>query len=96
MLHGVGAETPTQVLIFLAAAGAGGKGVGLLLLGCFLVGLLSSNTLVALAGTFGFLGAADNFGLYIAVSVVTAVFSLAIGTLFVFGHGSALPAFFSG
>ena len=38
MLHGIGAETPTQVLIFLAAAGAGGVAVGLLLLGCFIVG----------------------------------------------------------
>ena len=26
MIHGVGAETPTQVLIFLAAAGASGRG----------------------------------------------------------------------
>src|SRR5438876_2278282 len=43
MIHGVGAETPTQVLLFVAAAGAGGKPEGLLLLGSFLVGLLSSN-----------------------------------------------------
>ena len=48
MIHGIGAETPTQVLIFLAAAGAGGKAVGLTLLGCFLVGLLGSNTRIAL------------------------------------------------
>ena len=50
MIHGIGAETPTQVLIFLAAAGAGGKLVGLTLLGCFLVGLLTSNTLIGLDG----------------------------------------------
>jgi hypothetical protein len=96
MLHGIGAETPTQLLIFLAVAGAGGKGAGVLLLLCFLVGLLSSNTLVALAGTFGFLGAANNFRLYAAVSVVTAAFSLCIGTLFVFGQGTVLPVLFGG
>ena len=96
MIHGVGAETPTQILIFLTAAGAGGKGAGVLLLVSFLVGLLASNTIIALAGTFGFLGATRNFGLYMVVSIVTAVFSLVIGCLFLFGGASLLPAFFGG
>jgi hypothetical protein len=96
MIHGIGAETPTQVLIFLAAAGASGKGAGLLLLGCFLVGLLSSNTAVALASTFGFIGASRNFGVYAAVSIVTAVFSLAMGTIFVLGQSTLLPAVLGG
>lgn len=96
MIHGVGAETPTQVLIFLTAAGAGGTGAGLLLLVCFLVGLLSSNTLIAVAGTYGFLGASRNFELYATVSVVTATFSLVMGVLFVFGRSTMLPAIFGG
>ena len=96
MIHGIGAETPTQVLLFLAAAGAGGKGEGLLLLGCFVVGLLSSNSLIALAGTFGFLRASRNWHLYVGVSLVTAVFSLGVGTLFLFGRSTVLPAFFGG
>jgi high-affinity nickel-transport protein len=96
MLHGVGAETPTQLLIFLTAAGAGGKGVGLLLLVCFLFGLLTSNTVVALAGTLGFLGAARNFTVYVAVSLATAVISLAIGLLLLLGSSTALPALFGG
>jgi hypothetical protein len=66
------------------------------LLGCFLVGLLSSNSLIALAGTFGFLGASRNWRLYVGVSLVTAVFSLGIGTLFLLGHSTVLPAFFGG
>ncbi len=37
MLHGVGAETPTQVLIFLTAAGAGGVRAGVVVLGVFLL-----------------------------------------------------------
>jgi hypothetical protein len=96
MLHGIGAETPTQVLIFLAAAGAGGVAVGLLLLGCFIVGLLASNTLIALAATAGFLGATKNFKIYATVSVLTAGFSLVIGSLFLFGSAGILPAFFGG
>lgn len=96
MIHGVGAETPTQVLIFLAAAGAGGTGVGLALLVCFLIGLVSSNTLIALAGTFGFLGASRNFKLYVTISVLTAGFSLVVGTLFLLGRSTLLPTMFGG
>ncbi len=96
MIHGIGAETPTQVLVFLAAAGAGGKGTGLLLLVCFLIGLLSSNTLIAVAGTFGFLGAARHFKLYVTISILTATFSLVIGTLFLAGHSTLLPGIFGG
>jgi ABC-type nickel/cobalt efflux system permease component RcnA len=96
MIHGIGAETPTQVLLFVTAAGAGGKVAGMLLLGCFLIGLLSSNTVVALAGTFGFLGASRNFAVYVGVSLVTAAFSLAIGSILLFGTANALPALLGG
>src|SRR5207248_1652198 len=44
MLHGIGGETPTQILIFVTAAGVGGRGTGVVLLGAFLIGLLASNT----------------------------------------------------
>ena len=96
MIHGVGAETPTQVLIFLAAAEAGGRGAGVVLLGCFLAGVVSSNTAIALASTYGFLRASRDFRLYVAVSVLTATFSLAIGTLFLLGRSTLLPAIFGG
>lgn len=96
MLHGVGAESPTQVLIFLTAAGVGGRGAGVALLVAFLVGLLSSNTAVALAATFGLVGSTRSWPLYVTVSIVTALASLVIGALFLFGDGSALPALFGG
>ena len=96
MIHGVGAETPTQVLLFVAAAGAGGTAEGLVLLVCFLVGLLTSNSLIAAAGTFGFLGASRNWRVYVGVSLLTAVFSLVIGTIFLSGQATVLPAFFGG
>jgi hypothetical protein len=96
MIHGVGAETPTQLLIFLTAAGAGGKAAGMLLLCCFLAGLLTSNSVVALAGAFGFVGAARKFWLYATISVVTASFSLVIGSIFLLGKVTFLPAMFGG
>jgi hypothetical protein len=96
VIHGVGAETPTQVLIFLAAAGAGGPAVGLLVLTAFLVGLIASNTLVTLGSAYGFLSASKNFAVYATVGVIVGVLSLVLGVLFVLGRESVLPAFFGG
>lgn len=96
MIHGVGAETPTQVLIFATAAGVGGRAGGLGVLACFLVGLLASNTAVALASTFGFVNATKNWRAYVTLSVVTGFFSLVVGTIFLFGHSTALPTLFGG
>jgi hypothetical protein len=95
-IHGIGAETPTQVVIFLTAAGAGGPLVGVLVLASFIVGLVVSNSVITVGSAFGFLQASRNFALYATVAVVTAVFSLVIGTLFVLGEEGALPAFFFG
>ena len=96
MLHGIGAETPTQILIFTAAAGAGGKGAGIAVLVAFLIGLVTSNSVITVGSTFGFLRASKNFGVYATVAVITAVFSLAIGTLFALGKDAVLPALFGG
>jgi high-affinity nickel-transport protein len=96
LIHGVGAETPTQVLIFLAAASAGGPAVGVFLLAVFLAGLLVSNTGIAIASTYGFLAAGKSFFVYATVAVLTGAFSLVLGLLFVFGKGSAVPAIFGG
>lgn len=93
-LHGVGAETPTQVVIFLAAAGAGGVGAGLVVLATFLVGLFAANTALAAASASGFLTASRRFPVYATVSVVTAVASLVLGVSFLLGAESWLPAFF--
>ncbi len=46
VIHGLGAETPTQILLFLMAANLGGTAAGLLGLLMFIVGLLAMNTLM--------------------------------------------------
>lgn len=96
VIHGVGAETPTQVLIFLAAAGAGGPFVGVLVLVAFLVGLVVANSVITVGSAMGFMSASRNFAVYATVAVIAGVFSLGIGILFVIGAESLLPAFFSG
>lgn len=96
MIHGVGAETPTQVLIFIAAAGAGGTAVGVAVLLAFIVGLVLSNSVITIGSAVGFLSASRNFAVYAAVGVLTAVFSLILGVLFLFGKESLLPSFFAG
>lgn len=95
MIHGIGAETPSQVLIFLAAAGAGGTLVGVAVLVAFIAGLVLSNSLITIGSAVGFLSASRNFSVYAAVGVLTAAFSLVLGTLFVLGKESVLPAFFA-
>ena len=96
MLHGVGAETPTQLLIFLYAAGAGGPLVGILVLLTFVLGLLASNSLITVGSAVGFLRASSNFKIYVTVAVLTGVFSLVIGTIFLIGKTTILPALFGG
>lgn len=96
MLHGIGAETPTQILIFTAAAGAGGRAAGIAVLTAFLVGLMTSNSVITVGSAFGFLRASKNFAVYATVAVITGVFSLVIGVLFVLGMDTVLPALFAG
>ena len=95
-LHGVGAETPTQVLLLAAAATAGGVGPGLLLLAAFLLGLFLSNGLVGVTVAFGFLGASRNFVVYATVSVLTGIGGMTVGALLLTGSSNLLPALFAG
>jgi hypothetical protein len=91
VIHGLGAETPTQLFIFLLAANLGGTAKGFLGLGVFLGGLLAMNTLMtaAAAGLFGFTTRMPRF--QYAVTAVTAVYSLVVGAIFLLGSSSSLP-----
>ena len=46
IIHGLGAETPSQLALFLLAANMGGVGKGLMGLAAFLLGLLAMNSLM--------------------------------------------------
>jgi high-affinity nickel-transport protein len=96
LLHGVGAETPTQVVVFAAAANASGRPASLGLLLCFVVGLLVSNSLVAAASTFGFTRVVGNRLVTATLAAVTVTFSLCVGTLLLLGEGAVLPPMLGG
>jgi len=96
MIHGIGAETASQLLIFLAVVGAGGASAGVIVLASFILGLLASNTLITVGTTLGYLRASKNFAIYVVVAVLTGLFSLVIGAIFVLGKTTVLPAIFGG
>jgi len=96
MIHGIGAETASQLLIFLAVVGAGGAGAGVIVLAAFILGLLASNTVITVGTTLGYLRASKNFAIYVVVAVLTGLFSLVIGAIFVLGKTTVLPAIFGG
>ncbi len=84
MLHGIGAETPTQIVLLLTAAQVKGLAAGLVLLAAFLLGIVVSNTGIALASSYGYRGLARIWPIYIAMAALTSVFSLWLGFRYLF------------
>ena len=95
-IHGVGAETPTQVVVFLAAASAGGVWAGIAVLFIFVLGLAIANTAITTASVMGFAIASRSQAVQIGFGVFTAAMSIGIGVLFLTGTDAILPAFFAG
>jgi hypothetical protein len=96
VLHGTGAETPTQVVLFGAAAAAGSTSGALLVLVAFVTGLVASDLGVALVWLSGRLGSTRiPFG-QAALGVLTGVASIGVGTAFVLQKSAALPSVFGG
>jgi high-affinity nickel-transport protein len=91
MVHGLGAETPSQLMIFLLAANLGGASKGFLGLAMFIAGLLTMNTLMTgvAVGVFGMSTRMPRF--QFVVTALTAVYSLAVGMFFLFGSSELLP-----
>ena len=90
MIHGIGAETGSQALLLAGVAGVTGT-TGIVVLLAFVVGLLASNTLVAVVSASGFIGAQRLRTVYVVVGFAAGLASLVIGTIFLIGVGTALP-----
>jgi high-affinity nickel-transport protein len=91
VIHGLGAETPSQLMIFLLAANLGGAALGMLGLGMFLAGLLTMNAVMT-ASAAGLFGASRHRPQFLrVVSALTAIYSLAMGIIFLAGRASFLP-----
>lgn len=91
LIHGIGAETGTQVLVIATAVGAGSKAGGIAALLAFVIGLLVSNSFVVFATATGFVSAARRQRLYVAAGFVAATFSLVVGSLFLLSAEGVLP-----
>ncbi len=91
MIHGLGAETPSQLLIFLLAANLGGFERGLIGLGMFLAGLVLMNTLMTMTAIGIFSASATRHKLMNLATLLTATYSLVVGAIFLFGSAAILP-----
>ena len=91
LIHGIGAETGTQVLLITAVGGAATQGLGVGMLLAFVTGLLVSNTAVAVLGSAGFVSARRARTVYLTVACLTAVFSLWVGSYALLGISDQLP-----
>lgn len=92
VIHGLGAETPTQILLFLMAANLGGVGTGLAGLVMFLLGLLAMNTLMC-ASAAGLFSAVLSRPIALrAVTLATSAYSIVVGAIFLLGSPSKLPS----
>ena len=91
MIHGIGAETGTQVLIIAAVGGAAGAGLGIPMMGAFIIGLLISNTVIVVVSALGFGASQARQRLYVAFGVVAGAFSLVVGFMFLFQAEGLLP-----
>jgi len=95
LLHGVGAETPTQLLVFAAAADATDHASALGVLVWFLAGLLLANSVVALSATYGYRRLGRRPAAMGALAALTAACSIGIGTVSLLGRGDLLPSLFT-
>jgi high-affinity nickel-transport protein len=92
MIHGIGAETGTQVLLIAAIGGAQSQGLGIPMMVAFIVGLLISNSVVVLITATGFIASRVRERLYVAIGVVAGTFSLVVGAIFLLGLDAQLPS----
>jgi high-affinity nickel permease len=92
MLHGIGAETPSQLGLFFLAKSLGGTGTGLLGLVAFCTGLVVMNGIMtaSLGGAFKAGGNHPHF--YHAIAWTGAAYSCVVGLIFLLGISGHLPS----
>jgi high-affinity nickel-transport protein len=96
ILHGTGAETPTQVVLFASAGAAGNGAAAAVILLAFVAGLVLSDLGIAAAWLGGLLGVRRLPSVQITLGLLTGASSIAVGALFVMGRSALLPALFGG
>jgi len=92
VIHGLGAETPTQILLFLMAANLGGTAAGLLGLLMFIVGLVVMNTLMCASAAGIFSASLARPNALRALTLATSAYSIVVGAIFLWGSAGKLPS----
>jgi high-affinity nickel-transport protein len=91
MIHGIGAETGTQVLFIAAIGTAAGAGLGIPMLFAFIIGLLISNTAIVVITATGFVASQLRQRIYVGIGIVAGAFSLVVGAIFLLQAEDILP-----
>lgn len=92
MIHGIGAETGTQVLLIAGIGSAAAQGLGIPMMLAFIVGLLVTNSLIVVVTASGFLASQARRHIYVAIGAVAGAFSLIVGATFLLGIENVLPS----
>jgi high-affinity nickel-transport protein len=91
LLHGTGAETPTQVVLFASAGASGSTGEAALILGAFVAGLVLTDIGIAAAWMSGLLGTRRAPRVQVGLGLVTGIASLTLGALILTGLSDVVP-----
>jgi len=79
VLHGIGAETPTQVMLISSSVGLNNLLFASLQIILFTLGLLAATVLVTYAASWGFMKAGTKRKLYILLGTLTGGYSVLLG-----------------
>jgi high-affinity nickel-transport protein len=96
LVHGTGASTPTQVVLFATTAAAGSTGDAALVLAAFVLGLIVTDLGVAAVWVSGLVSTRRAPSLQIGLGVVTGVASLTLGALILTGYSDVVPPLVEG
>lgn len=90
MIHGIGAESPTQIAIFAMSLGFGII-LGITALVVFVSGIIMSNVVFGIMISTGFMQSLKSYKIYKYASVASAATSLVVGSLMITGFDSVFP-----
>ena len=92
VLHGIGAETPSQLALFFLTANLGGTSRGMLGLAAFAIGLVAMNALMTASMSRAFKAGGHHPRFYHVIAWTGAAYSCILGVIFLFGISDRLPS----
>ena len=90
MIHGIGAESPTQLAVFAMSLGLG-MVLGVTALVVFVAGIIVSNLVFGIMISTGFIQSLKSYKIYKYASIASAATSLLVGSLMISGFDFILP-----